>query len=77
MSDDNIVKTDLGFAENMNLDALVRTAASQMFENDNNLATLEVTLNGTDAPEPPRLEFKLQLMSINGVPVEGENTNGC
>ncbi len=76
MSDDNVVKTDLGFAEQMNLDNLVRTAASQMFENDNNIATLEVTLNGTDAPEPPRLEFELRLTSINGDPVEGAKSNG-
>lgn len=76
MSDENVVKTDLGFAEQMNLDNLVRTAASQMFENDNNIATLEVTLNGTDAPEPPRLEFELRLKSINGDPVEGEKANG-
>lgn len=75
-SDDNIVKTDLGFAEQMNLDNLVRTAASQMFENDNNIATLEVTLNGTDAPTPPKLEFEMRLISINGSPVEGADNSG-
>lgn len=75
-NDDNIVRTDLGFAEQMNLDNLVRTTASQMFENDNNIATLEVTLNGTNAPTAPKLEFEIRLISINGSPVEGDKANG-
>jgi len=75
-NDDNIVRTDLGFAEQLNLDSLVRTTASQMFENDNNVATLEVTLNGTDAPVPPRLEFEMRLIAINGDKVEGARDNG-
>ena len=73
MSDDNVVRTDLGLADQMNLDNLIRTTASQMFENDNNVATLEVTLNGTDSPTPPRLDFELRLVAINGTPVEGES----
>jgi len=78
MSDnENLVRTDLGLADQMNMDNLVRTVVAQMFENDNNIATLEVTLNGTDAPTPPTLEIELRLRAINGQPTEGaDNGSG-
>lgn len=69
MSKDNDMSTtDLGLAEKTNMDDVIRTMVSQMFENDNDEATLEVTLNGTDAATPPRIEFTVRLSSINGVP---------
>jgi hypothetical protein len=65
---EEVVRTDIGLADELTMDALIRTTVSQMFENDNDTATLEVVLNGTDADEPPKLEFELRLVSINGVP---------
>lgn len=66
MSDD-IVKTDIGEASDVTMDQFMRTMVAQMFENDNDTATLEVTLNGTDAANPPKLELEIRLTSINGV----------
>ena len=71
-SDDNVVRTDLGLADQTNMDSVIRTVIAQMFENDNNVATLEVVLNGTDASTPPKLEIELKLVSINGTPTEGD-----
>jgi hypothetical protein len=69
MSDEQeIVRTDIGLADELTMDSLIRTLVAQMFENDNDTATLEVTLNGTDAAEPPKLELELRLTSINGTP---------
>lgn len=68
MSDNDVSVTDLGLAEKINMDEVIRTTVAQMFENDNDVATLEVVLNGTDAPEAPRVEIQLKLVSINGVP---------
>ena len=71
-SDDNVVRTDLGLADQTNMDSVIRTVIAQMFENDNNVATLEVVLNGTDASTPPKLEIELKLVSINGTPTDGD-----
>jgi len=68
MSTGDTVVTDIGLADELTMDDLVRTVVAQMFENDNDVATLEVVLNGTDAKEPPKLEIELRLMSINGQP---------
>ena len=65
---EEVVRTDIGLADELTMDSLIRTTVSQMFENDNDTATLEVVLNGTDADEAPKLEFELRLVSINGVP---------
>jgi len=70
--EENIVRTDLGLADQVNMDNVIRTVVAQMFENDNNVATLEVVLNGTDAPTPPKLEIELKLVSINGKATEGD-----
>lgn len=73
---DELVKTDIGLADELTMDELIRTMVAQMFENDNDTATLEVVLNGTDASEPPKLELEIRLVSINGVPTrtEGDST---
>ncbi len=68
MSDNDVVKTDIGLADQVTMDAFMRTLVAQMFENDNDLATLEVTLNGTDAQDSPRLSIELRLTAINGKP---------
>jgi len=68
MSTGDVVVTDIGLANELTMDSLVRTVIAQMFENDNDVATLEVVLNGTDAKEPPKLELELRLVSINGQP---------
>lgn len=67
MSDEEVVKTDIGLADQLTMDSFMRTVIGQMFENDNDTATLEVVLNGTDSTEPPKLEIELKLVSINGV----------
>lgn len=69
MSDDKeVVVTDIGLADELTMDELIRTMVAQMFENDNDTATLEVTLNGTDAAEPPKLDLEIRLTAINGTP---------
>lgn len=64
----DLIKTDLGLADKLSMDDFIRTLVAQMFENDNDEATLEVTLNGTDAPTPPKVKVKLTLESINDTP---------
>ncbi len=64
---DEIIRTDIGPADQLTMDSLIRTLVGQMFENDNDTATLEVVLNGTDSAEPPKLQIELKLVSINGV----------
>jgi hypothetical protein len=66
MDKDEIIRTDIGPADQLTMDQLIRTLVGQMFENDNNVATLEVVLNGTDANEAPKLELEIKLVSING-----------
>jgi len=73
MSSDNIVKTDIGMADKLTMDDFVRTLVAQMFENDNDTATLDVTLNGTDAKTPPKLELEITLKSINGVATRSDS----
>jgi hypothetical protein len=72
MSNDDTVKTDVGLADELTMDAFIRTVVAQMFENDNDTATLEVVLNGTDADEAPKLEIELRLTSINGTPTRSD-----
>ena len=68
--DGDIITKDLGLAEDTNMDSVIRTVIAQMFECDNNIAHLDVTLNGTDAPTPPKVTLKLQLVAINDSPIE-------
>lgn len=72
MSDPEVTEIDLGIAEKINLDEVIRQTVAQMFENDNDVATLEVSLNGTDAPNTPKIEFELRLVSINGQPTKAK-----
>jgi hypothetical protein len=72
MSKEDTVTTDLGLADALTMDQLVRTVVAQMFENDNEVATLEVVLNGTDAATAPKLEIELKLVSINGKPTRSD-----
>ena len=67
------VKSDMGDAADLTMDSFIRTMVSQMFENDNDTATLEVVLNGTDAANPPRLELTITLNSINGVKTRSDD----
>lgn len=71
-TEEEVVRTDIGAADELTMDQLIRTVVGQMFENDNNVATLEVLLNGTDADTPPKLEIELKLKSINGTPTRSE-----
>ena len=74
MSDNDVVKTDIGLAEKLTMDEFMRTLVAQMFENDNDLATLEVVLNGTDAAESPKLRIELRLTEINGMPTRSKSS---
>jgi hypothetical protein len=38
-NEDDVVKTDIGLADELTMDELVRTLVAQMFENDNDLRT--------------------------------------
>lgn len=67
----DIIKTDLGLADKLSMDDFIRTLVAQMFENDNDEATLDVVLNGTDAPKPPRVRVKITLEQIDGTPAKG------
>jgi hypothetical protein len=71
--DDDVVKTDIGEASELSMDSFMRTMVAQMFENDNDLATLEVILNGTDSGNPPKLELEIRLVAINGVPTRTDD----
>ncbi len=74
MSDNDVVKTDIGLAEKITMDEFMRTLVAQMFENDNDLATLEVVLNGTDAAESPKLRIELRLTEINGMATRSKSS---
>ncbi len=72
-NDDDIVKTNIGEAKDLTMDSFMRTMVSQMFENDNDTAILEVVLNGTDNQNPPKLELEIRLTAINGVKTRSED----
>lgn len=69
MSDEaEVVRTDIGHADKTTMDDLIRTMVAQMFENDNDTATLDVVLEGSDTDPAPTLTLEVRLTSINGVP---------
>lgn len=74
MSDDDskLIRTDIGPAESITMDDFCRTLVEKMFENDNNVANLEVTLNSSNTDNPPKIEIELCLVSINGVKTRSE-----
>ena len=71
MSSNDTVK-ELGTAAELTMDAFLRTAVAQMFENDNDRGSLEVVLEGTNDSSPPTIELEIRLVSINGVKTRGE-----
>lgn len=72
MSEAEVIKTEIGLADQVTMDQTLRTIIAQMFENDNDTAILEVVLNGTDSTEAPRIELELRLKSINGQSTRSE-----
>jgi hypothetical protein len=64
---EEIARTEIGEASALSMDEFMRIVVGQMFENDNDTSKLEVVLKGTDSAEPPKLEFEMRLISINGV----------
>lgn len=63
---DEVVDKKIGEADKLTMDEFLRTLISQMFENDNDYATLTAVLQSTDGSEPPKIEVELRLSSING-----------
>ncbi len=72
-NDEEVVKTNIGEAKDLTMDSFMRTMVSQMFENDNDTAVLEVVLSGSDSATPPKLELEIRLTAINGVKTRGED----
>ena len=72
MSNDEQVK-ELGEAPDLTVDEFLRTVVAQMFENDNDTSYLNAKLVATDGTESD-LEFKIRIMSINGIATREEET---
>ena len=72
MSNDNETVKDLGEAPDLTVDEFLRTVVAQMFENDNDTSYLNAKLKATDGSESD-LEFKIRIMSINGIPTRDED----
>lgn len=66
MSEEKVDTRDFGPAANINADEVFRTIVGQMFENDNDQAELELTLQGSDGNESV-IKFDLIIKSINGI----------
>ena len=64
--DENVTTKELGEANKLTVDELLRTMIAQMFENDNDTTYLNATLAATDGTES-QLEFKVRIISINGI----------
>ena len=62
---------ELGEAPDLTVDEFLRTVVGQCFENDNDTTFLNATLKATDGSES-QLEFKIRIMSINGIPTREE-----
>jgi len=72
MSNDNETVKELGEAPDLTVDEFLRTVVAQMFENDNDTSYLNAKLKATDGSESD-LEFKIRIMSINGIPTRDED----
>lgn len=72
MSTNNETVKDLGEAPDLTVDEFLRTVVAQMFENDNDTSYLNAKLKATDGSESD-LEFKIRIMSINGIPTRDED----
>ena len=71
MADNETVK-ELGEAPDLTVDEFLRTVVAQMFENDNDTSYLNAKLKASDGSESD-LEFKIRIMSINGIPTRDED----
>ena len=67
MSDKDKIVTDIGLAEDLKMDEFVQKVVAQMFDQDNDVVTLQCVLNGTGADKAPTLEIELKLTSIDGI----------
>lgn len=72
MSNENETVKELGEAPDLTVDEFLRTVVAQMFENDNDTSYLNAKLKATDGSESD-LEFKIRIMSINGIPTRDED----
>jgi hypothetical protein len=63
---------ELGEAPDLSMDEFLRITVAQMFENDNDTSYLNAKLKATDGTES-ELEFKLRLVSINGILTRDED----
>ena len=72
MSNENETIKELGEAPDLTVDEFLRTVVAQMFENDNDTSYLNAKLKATDGSESD-LEFKIRIMSINGIPTRDED----
>lgn len=63
---------ELADAPDLTVDEFLRTMVGQMFENDNDTTYLNATLKASDGSES-QLEFKIRIMSINGIPTRDED----
>lgn len=64
---------ELGKAEDLSSDELLRTIVGQMFENDNDTSTLTAVLKSQDGVESV-LEFEIRITSINGTKTRPDET---
>ena len=71
MNDDNNTVKELGEAPDLSTDEFLRTVVGQMFENDNDTSYLTAKLKASDGSEST-LEFKIRIMSINGIATRDE-----
>ena len=69
MSNESI--KELGEAPDLTVDEFLRTVVAQMFENDNDTSYLNAKLIASDGSTSD-LEFKIRIMSINGIPTREE-----
>lgn len=65
------VEKELGKAQDLTVDEFLRTLVGQMFENDNDTSYLSASLKADDGTESD-LEFKIRIMSINGIRTNDE-----
>ncbi len=72
MTTENETVKELGEAPDLTVDEFLRTVVAQMFENDNDTSYLNAKLKATDGSESD-LEFKIRIMSINGIPTRDED----
>lgn len=62
---------EMGEATDLTVDEFLRILVAQMFENDNDTSYLNAKLKATDGSESD-LEFKIRIMSINGIATRDE-----